>query len=173
MMRALLFVFAIGFFATPAHALVTAQDAGGFSIKHEVRVAADPARAYRAFVRIGDWWNGDHTYSGQSRNLSIDLRPGGCWCERLEKGGFVRHMRVESAIPTKLLRFSGGLGPLQEMGVSGAMSVAFEASGDGGTKVTLTYAVNGRTSGDWAPLARAVDGVLAQQLSRFTEAAGA
>ena len=44
-----------------------------------------PATTYsrdRAFARVGEWWGKDHTYSGDSANLSLSLTPGGCWCER-------------------------------------------------------------------------------------------
>ena len=34
---------------------------------------------YDALVgQIGSWWNPEHTYSHDAKNLSIDPRPGGC-----------------------------------------------------------------------------------------------
>ena len=59
----------------------------------------------------------------------------------------------------------GGLGPLQAMGVAGAMTFDLEASGDG-TPITLTYAVGGYSPGEGGlgSLAEVVDGVVRSQL---------
>ena len=81
----------------------------GFTVKVVVDVAAPSQRAYQALTeRIGSWWDKDHTWSGNAANLSIDARPGGCFCERLANGG-VSHMTVIYE-PGRLLRMSGGLG---------------------------------------------------------------
>jgi uncharacterized protein YndB with AHSA1/START domain len=164
---AALFAFA----AAPAHAEVVASATGGFTVRHVVAVAAPPAQAWRRFTEVGRWWNDDHTFSGSARNLSLAVRPGGCWCEKLDGGGFVRHMEVIYAAPGEMLRLSGGLGPLQDLPVSGVMTVKVEADG-AGSKVTLTYAVGGNTASGLASLAPAVDGVLGQQMTRYAAFAG-
>ena len=60
----------------------------GFAVRNAGRSAADPERVWRALAQeIGSWWHPDHTFSGDSANLSLVTTPGGCLCERLEKGG--------------------------------------------------------------------------------------
>jgi transcription termination factor Rho len=58
--------------------------------------------------------------------MSIDVRPGGCWCEGLPDGGFVEHMRVVHARPRQMLRMVGALGPLQKVSVNGAMEFVLD-----------------------------------------------
>jgi hypothetical protein len=112
------------------------------------------------------WGGSDHTFSGNAANLSIDATPGGCWCEKLANGGGVRHLTVVYADPGKLIRFSGGLGPLQDMAVNGAMQWTFkEAAGQ--TTIEVTYKVGGYAPGGLEPLSKAVDGVLASQVLRL------
>jgi hypothetical protein len=159
-------LFALGV-STPAFGAVTSVEAGGFVLTHQVRTPVTPTGAYRAFLNIGAWWSDAHTYSGAARNLKIDARPGGCWCEKLDGGGFERHMMLEYAQPGKALRILGGLGPLQEMGAAGAQTVQFAPADSGGTMVTVRYAVNGRDAGSWRDLAPVVDRVLGEQLTRF------
>ena len=70
----------------------------GFLVRHEMTIAAPPARVYDALVReVGSWWNPSHTFTGDAKNLSIDARPGGCFCEKYPNGGGVEHLRVVHA----------------------------------------------------------------------------
>lgn len=140
-------------------------DAGatGFTVKITRHVAAPPAKVFATAIAIGTWWGSDHTYSGTAANMTIDAKPGGCWCEQLVNGGGVKHMEVVFVDPGKLLRFRGGLGPLQSMAATGAMTWEFEAAADG-SDVTWTYAVTGYVPGGFEQMATAVDGVLTSQL---------
>jgi hypothetical protein len=70
------------------------------------------------------------------------------------------------AWPGQTLRIVGALGPLQEMGVSGAMTWQLEKAAEG-TKVTFTYAVGGYSTAGLEKLAPLVDGVMAGQLKAF------
>lgn len=158
-------------FASPASAEVITSSAGGFIVRHVVSVHTDANAAWRRFADIGGWWNSEHTFSHDARNLKLDARPGGCWCEKLPGRGFVRHMDVVYAAPGDTLRLSGGLGPLQEMAVTGAMTVKFESDGPS-TTVTMTYAVGGYAPTGLAPIAPLVDGVLGEQMLRYREYAG-
>ena len=153
--------------AAPA-ALAAVADAGenGFTIRIVLRVDVPPEKAYAAAVAVGRWWQSEHTYSGDASNLSLEPRPGGCWCEKLPGGGGVQHMTVVNASPGKGLRLSGGLGPLQSMGVAGAMSFDF-APAEKGTEVRFTYAVGGYAAGGFKAMAAGVDGVLQAQLERY------
>jgi len=150
-----------------ARADVVDSSASGFTVKIVVQVAAPPANVYRALIdRVGAWWDSSHTFSGSAANLSIDAAPGGCFCERLPNGGGVRHMTVVYVDPGKLLRLSGGLGPMQDMAVAGAMTWKLtDASGK--TTVEVTYKVGGYAPGGVDSIAKAVDGVLAAQIQRL------
>ncbi len=47
------------------------------------------------YFEIGNWWSDAHTYSGKASNLTLRNEPGGCFCETLPGGGFVRHASLE------------------------------------------------------------------------------
>src|SRR5215475_2054490 len=149
----------LGVLLFSAAAAVSAEvvDVGdnGFAIRETATVPADPARAWSALVEVGKWWDPAHTYSGDAANLSIDPKPQGCWCEKLPGKGGVEHMTVLFADPGKLLRFSGGLGPLQSMAVAGVMTWTF-APAAGGTAVEVTYSVGGYNRGGFKDLAPGV-----------------
>ena len=92
----------------------------GFLVRHDVNVNAAPEASWKALIDVGNWWNSDHSFSGNAANMSIDARPGGCFCEKLANGGGVSHMTVVFASPNTVLRMTGGLGPLQGSGLAGA-----------------------------------------------------
>jgi uncharacterized protein YndB with AHSA1/START domain len=138
----------------------------GFLVRHDVTIDAPPSKVYDALVRdVASWWSEQHTYSGDSRNLSIDARPGGCFCERLANGG-VEHMRVVQVRSNDVLRMTGGLGPLQASGVSGSMTWKLSPAGNG-TRLELTYSVGGHIPGGFGALAPAVDRVIGEQVERL------
>src|SRR6516165_2125124 len=152
--------------AGPATAEVKSATPNGFEVVSTVTIAAPPDRVYSAFGEIGRWWSSSHTFSRDSANLSLELRAGGCFCERLKDGGSVTHMQVVYAAPGAGLRLRGALGPLQTEGVDGALSWTLKPAG-GGTGVTLSYVVGGYIRGgveQWAPR---VDRVLDEQLQRL------
>jgi len=152
--------------AAAASAEVADVADNGFALKQTVTVSAAPDRAWAALVDVGKWWSSDHTYSGDAANLSLDARPGGCWCEKLPGKAGVEHMTVLFADPGKLLRLKGGLGPLQAMAVSAVMTWTFKPS-DKGTVVEITYLVGGYSRGGFKDLAPGVDGVLRSQVERY------
>jgi len=159
--------------ALPALAAVTEKHPDGFLVEQRVTLAGvAPIDAYIRFVQIGSWWDPEHTISGHAENMSLQQFPGGCWCEQLDSGGFVRHMDVLVDDPPRRLRLSGGLGPLQELAVNGVMTVDFSAAGEG-SQVRLSYRVGGSTQVGLARLAPAVDGVLAKALARYAGFAAA
>ena len=91
-------------------------------------IAAPPEEVFRALTEdVGQWWDSNHTYSGSSANLSLDPRPGGCFCEQIEGGG-VQHMEVSQVWPGKTLVLLGGLGPLQPMGVQRGRAYSYKAT---------------------------------------------
>ncbi len=72
-------------------------------------------------------------------------------------------MQVVLADPGKLLRMSGGLGPLQGMGLAGVLEWRLSAI-DGGTRIVLWYRAGGYTPDDLSKFAPVVDHVQGLQL---------
>lgn len=150
-------------------ALADIKDAGanGFTISNSFTTHGSPAEVYRKIAAVGDWWSAEHTYSGDAHNLTLDARAGGCWCEKLPKtGGSVMHMQVATAMPGALLVLTGALGPLQQMGTSGAMTFRLTPTSDG-TKVDFTYAAAGYHPQGMNAIAPMVDKVLMEAVSRL------
>src|SRR5262249_46755348 len=105
-----------------ASAEVADSAAGGFTVKTSVEVRASAQDVYKSFIRVGDWWDASHTYSGDAHNLRIEEKAEGCFCETLPNQGVVRHMEVVYLDPGKMVRLTGGLGPLQAMAATGSMT---------------------------------------------------
>lgn len=151
----------------PASAELAPGITSGFEVRLVRELHTTPATAYRVAVHdVGRWWNPAHTYSGVAANLSLQDRPGGCFCERLAGGG-VQHLQVVYVERGKQLRLLGGLGPLQELAAQGAMTWRFERAGDG-TRMTWTYRVAGLEPAAAASLARVVESVVTEQADRLT-----
>ena len=153
--------------AGPAAAAVVDAQPGGFEVERTAAIAASPEKVYAALIQPGHWWTSEHTFSGDAHNLTVDPRAGGCWCETLKNGGSAQHMRVVYADPGKALRVLGGLGPLQALGVEGALTWTIKPALGGGVTLTQTYVVGGYAPGGLANLAAPVDGVLGLQLARL------
>ena len=167
-MRRLATVLVAGLILTVglARAEVLDSQPGGFTVSHKVIIAAAPAKVWSALGRIGAWWDPKHTFSGDARNLAIELRPGGFFTETLPGGGSARHMVVVYADPGKLLRLQGGLGPLQAFGVDGSLTYSMKAEG-AGTVLVETYDVGGHAPGGLDKLAAPVDAVMSHQVDRL------
>ena len=154
--------------ASPAAAEVVSSGPNGFHIRHSVQMVVPTDKAYAGFSQVATWWNKDHTYSGDSTNLSLALSPGGCFCERLPNGGGIEHMRVSYIDPGKRIVMSGSLGPLLFEATAGVMDMQFERSA-GGSKVTMDYKVSGFANDGAEKLAPIVDSVLGEQFKRYRE----
>ncbi|MEA1071813.1 ATPase [Sphingomonas sp. LY160] len=152
--------------ATPASAEVLSASGNGFEIRHSANLVIPQARAYAAFGQISQWWSKDHSYSGDASRLSLQLRPGGCFCETLDGGGGVEHLRIAYLQPGERVVMTGSLGPLLYEGTSGAMDIQFEKIA-GGTRIVMTYRVAGFARGNAATIAPAVDQVLGEQMRRL------
>ncbi|HVO51705.1 MAG TPA: SRPBCC domain-containing protein [Thermoanaerobaculia bacterium] len=164
--RVLFTVIALGFASATALSEVVNVSSGGFLLKHEADVKAEPAVLYETLTAgVAGWWNPAHTYSGDARNLSIAAVPGGCFCEKLPGGG-VLHMTVVYAAPGKALRMTGALGPLQGSGLAGSLTWNL-AKIEGGTRIVLTYGVGGYMPGGLEKVAPLADAMLGEQLQRL------
>ena len=153
-----------------ANAEVVDPSPTGFTVKLHYSIQAPAGEVYRTMVRnIGDWWSSSHTYSGDSHNLVLEDNARGCFCETLPNQGSVRHMEVVLAMPGKLLRMTGGLGPLQEF-ATGMLTITLTPSKDtpaGNTELQVAYPVSSFQSKEmekWGPL---VEEVLNEQFARL------
>lgn len=164
-MRYLVIPFILALSA-PASAVVVGASSHGFELRHTLDLSIPPAQALAAFGRIGAWWGKDHTYSGNAARLSLQLRPGGCWCEQLDGGGGIEHMRVAYVQPGERIVLTGGLGPLLYEGTSGVMDVQAKKT-PAGSQLIINYRVAGFARGNGTEMALAVDGVLRTQSERL------
>lgn len=161
-----------GVVATPAAAEVVSADAHGFEIRHTANLVVPQPAAFAAIGQVQNWWSKDHTYSGNAANLSLEMRPGGCFCERFDGGG-IEHLRVTYVQPGQRITLTGALGPLLFQAVSGVMDIQVERIA-GGSRIVMNYRAAGFVRGNGAALAPAVDQVLGAQMKRLrTYAAGA
>jgi len=164
--------FAMFLAPATAHAEVVGANNNGFEIRHAVQVVMPIERTFDAFTRISQWWNKEHTYSGDSANLTLSPTPGGCFCERMPNGGGIEHLRVAYVEPGERLVLTGPLGPLLYEATTGVMDITVERIA-GGSRLTLNYRVAGFANGGADKLAPLVDQVLGDQVARFRKFAAA
>lgn len=139
----------------------------GFTSVNTQTIDGDASRVWQAATdEIGKWWHPDHTLSGDASRLTIEASPQGCFCERLGEDAGIVHLTVTAAAPPRLLRLTGGLGPLGVLGVQGNMTWEFEHK-DGSTVVRFTYAVGGYLKDGLDAYAEPVDAVIAEALQRL------
>lgn len=180
MLRLSLIAMPLFLAAAPLRAEVVSSAETGFVIRQAADVTASPDEAWSQLLGPAGWWSGKHTYSGDAANLSIDPRAGGCFCEVLPSAvspraaprGSVEHMRVVYAENRRVLRMTGGLGPLQSEAVQGTLTIALKPI-DGGTRIMWEYVVGGFMRQKFDAMAPMVDGVLGEQLSRLAAKLGA
>lgn len=154
--------------ASHAQAEILDQAANGFTVQNSQWVPVTPEVAWRGFVDdVGRWWPADHSWWGDASKLVIQPRAGGCFCE-MDGDRQAWHMTVSFVEPGKLMRMTGGLGPLQGMGLSGALEWRFIEE-NGGTRITLWYRAGGYTPDDLRKFAPVVDKVQGLQLGGLAE----
>lgn len=133
----------------------------GFIVENQVTVTKPVEHVWQSLIYdVDNWWPKDHSWWNGS--LSIDPKAGGCFCE-VKGDQSALHMTISYVDPNKVLRMIGGLGPLQEMGVTGALTWKLDDTDDQ-VQITLTYAVSGINPNGFASLAPIVDQVQAIQL---------
>ena len=164
-MRSLIVVAGV-VMASPASASVINAGEHGFEVQNSVNLVIPQEQAFAAFGQVGQWWNKEHTYSGDASRMSLQMRAGGCFCEPLENGGGLEHMRVTYLQPGARIVLTGSLGPLLYEATSGVMDVKFERIA-GGSRVTMNYRAAGFANGGAAAMAPLVDQVLAEQMKRY------
>ncbi|WP_310531496.1 SRPBCC family protein [Novosphingobium sp.] len=167
--------------ALPASAEVVASSDAGFVIRLTEEVTATPQESWKMLLTPGEWWSGAHTYSGDARNLYLDAQATGCFCEKLprpkdapedQRNGSVEHMHIVYAEPGRVLRMTGGLGPLQSEALHGSLTMTFKAV-PGGTRILWEYVVGGYMRYKPEQIGPAVDKVLTEQFRRLGAKLGA
>ena len=164
-MKRLIIALAFVAMTGSARAEVTDKSAAGFEVTEKATIAAPAAKVYAALLTPGAWWSSQHSWSGDAKNLTMDLARE-CFCEALPKG-YARHMTIVYTDGARTLRLEGALGPLQFTGGYGYLSFSLKET-DGRTELTLTYDVGGYAKGGlgdkWAA---PVDGVLGEAVGRL------
>jgi hypothetical protein len=171
MRRIVLFVLLFLGLAAPAYGEVEASGASGFSLILNATVNLAPKDAYKRFVEVKNWWSPEYAASGAAKNLKLDAKPGGCLCEKLADGGFMRHFQIARADPGSLLVLSNGMGPLNAIGAQGSMQIEFKPQGSG-TAVTLRYMAFGYSVNGWGGYAPQADRIWQTQMQRYATYAG-
>ena len=167
---------------TPAQAEVKTLTEQGFSTLHAADVLGTPDDVWKRLMSPKDWWNPAHSWSGSVEGFYIDPQAGGCFCELIQEKdadgkitpkGSVEHMRVLFAQPGRVLRMSGGLGPLQAEAATGTLTIAMEPlKSGGGTRISFSYVVGGYMRFKTSDIAPAVDNVLREQFERMIRPLG-
>lgn len=157
--------FALACIALPVSATVTSVDASSFVVTQSYETKANAATTFAALAEPKRWWSSQHSWSGDANNLSLEARAGGCWCERW-KGGEAEHARVIFIAKDKQLRVAGAFGPMQAMALNAVLDVQLVPTATG-TRIDMSYTVNGSPASNLDKLAPAVDGVLAEQFGRL------
>jgi len=154
---------------TSAEARVVESTPGGFSVTFSSKVAATPDAIWAQMLHPERWWSKSHSWSGDAANFSLRAEPAGCFCERLPGGGFAEHARVIYAAPGKMLRLSGGFGPLQGEGIAGTLTMRMKPGEEGTTTIDFDYVVGGYARFDLKEMSSAVDSVIGEQHKRLVD----
>lgn len=155
--------------AAAADAAVKQAAPDGFIVEHRIMLDVTPAQAWKTLGQPARWWPKEHTWSGDPANLSLALELGGCFCERWKDGG-AEHGRVIMLKRNELVRLNAALGPMQDMAVSGVLSIALAAK-DEGSEATVTYRVSGTPAHALDKIAPVVDGVIGLQFGGWAATA--
>jgi uncharacterized protein YndB with AHSA1/START domain len=172
----MLLLAALPFIAQPVRAEVVTRSETGFVVRLTSEVTAPPAEAWKTILAPAQWWQGQHTFSGEAANLALDPQVGGCFCEVLprpegapsaQKPGGVQHMRVIYIEPPRALRLSGALGPLQSEALAATMTITIKPT-EKGSRILFEYVVGGFMRYKVDEIAPAVDRMLTAQLASLS-----
>ena len=166
-LRKLLLSASLTLIGLTAHAKVISSSADHYVLKHTATSSMTPEEVWQRLIQPATWWHPDHTYSGDSNNLALDLKAGGYWSERWAENA-VLHGTVLNVIHAKLLRLDAPFGPLQGMAVDVVWTISIEAT-KGGSIVSFEELANGTAMSQLDKLATPVDQVKSQALARLVK----
>jgi len=150
-----------------AHSEVISAAPDHFTLKLEAETELTPDEVWERLIVPADWWLPDHSFSGDSENLSLNPTPGGLWREDWDDGS-VWHGTVLQAQPGKVLRLSAPFGPLQDMAVTSIWTITLTPTESGGTLITFDHVTNGSDVSNLQDIAPAVDFVKSQALESLS-----
>ena len=158
--------------ALPAFAIaeVLSSSTTHFSLSHSAPSTLSTEELWDRLVHPESWWHPDHTYSGDSSNLSLDLKAGGLWQETWGESA-IAHGEILLIEPGKTLRLNAPFGPLQGLGAYCIWTISIEPAADGST-VTFTETAVGPPTAKLDELAVAVDYVKTEAIQRLVAASG-
>ncbi|GAC08162.1 SRPBCC family protein [Paraglaciecola chathamensis] len=164
-----IYILSLGLsFSFSSHASVKQLNEHGFTLENTVLINAPAKQVWAALVSdIDYWWPKDHTWWGNKGTLTLRPVAGGCFCETAGENS-AEHMRISFVEVNHILRMTGGLGPLQGMGIYGALTWQLTAQNNR-TKLVLTYQAHGVIEGNFTELAPIVDRVQNSQLMALAE----
>lgn len=157
----------------PANADVVSATPTTFEINQTITVDAPIQRVFDTLRSPQKWWSKDHTYTDDSANLYMDSQATGCFCERIPGKGSVEHAHIVYIESPRIIRLTGGLGPLQAEAVAATLTFRLDPEGENATKVSMVYVVGGYVRGGADTLAPKVDDVLKLNLEGLKAAAEA
>lgn len=159
----LMTALALSLTATPAAAEIVSRSEHAFTLRFEAPADFEVTDIEPSLTGLPLWWQASHTYSGDSANLSLDLAPGGCWCEALEDGTAFDHGRTVSVEADHIL-FHAPFGPLRGRTQRADLTIGW-STGDDSPRVYWLFVVEGDGIG---AMAEAVDGVMAAGFANWT-----
>lgn len=159
---------ALGVSLTAQAEIVTASP-DHFTLLLTAESELSPDEIWTRLIEPADWWQSDHTYSGDAANLSLDPVAGGTWREDWD-GGSVWHGTVLQVHDGKSLTLSAPFGPLQGLAVTSIWTIRLEPMGDGGTRIRFDHLTNGTAASNLEDLAPAVDFVKGEALKSLARA---
>jgi len=156
---------AIMFLSSFAQAEVVSSSDNHYVLKHQASSVLSREELWSRLIEPSTWWHPDHTYSGDSKNLSLDLQAGGLWREDWD-GNSVLHGSVLTVIEGEMLRLDAPFGPLQSMAVNTVWTISIKSDGEK-SLVVFEELANGTDTSGLDELAKAVDFVKSEALSRL------
>ena len=152
-------------FSITVSAEVKHKDSAGFIVSGEIEVSGDATKVWKQLLRIDQWWEDSHSFSGKAANLYLDIANEKCFCEKWNDN-WTRHLAVVHVQPKLLLVLEGGLGPLQAEGLLGALTIKLEQKMMT-TQLSWHYKVHGYAANGIDSWAAPVDGVLKKQFDNL------
>ena len=150
---------------TPTIAETVSSSDTHYVLRHEASSTRTAGELWQRLIRPETWWHPDHTYSGDSGNLSLDARAGGLWLESWD-GGSVAHGTVLFVRDGSVLRMNAPFGPLQALGAHTIWTITISPDGNG-SRVVFDEVSNGPPTADMTTLAEAVDFVKNEAIGRL------
>jgi len=149
-----------------AHAEVIESSPERYVLKQQMESSLPPSELWKRLIEPSSWWHPDHTYSGDSANLSLDVQAGGLWREDWQ-GNSVFHGSILQVQTEKTLRLNAPFGPLQGLAVNVVWTINIEPVESGGSLVTFDEVANGTAASKLDALAGAVDFVKTEAIKRL------